>query len=226
MSQNVEKVKAAPFLVFEGLDGSGKSTLIELLATELKSRGCKVTLTREPGGTPLAEDIRGLLLRTDAEPPVPSTELLLYAAGRAQHVAQVIRPALERGEWVICDRFAASSVAFQCFARGLKRSDVDWLNHFAMGKTEPDLTILLDISVAESRVRQNKRSATDSGVGGDRMEREATKFHESVRLGYQTQAKDNPQTWLVLDAMAAPEQMVVRLIKELGGRGWLNSSTG
>jgi len=122
------------FIVFEGLDGSGKSTLIRGLEQELNARGKRLKLTREPGGTPLAEDIRKLLLRTDAEVPVPATELLLYAASRAQHVAGVIQPALKKGEWVICDRFSASSVAFQSYARGVDRGTVDWLNTKAPAK--------------------------------------------------------------------------------------------
>src|SRR3954464_7993655 len=119
------------FLVFEGLDGSGKSTLIERLAEELKRRGLDLILTREPGGTPLAEDIRKILLRTDAEVPHARTELLLYEASRAQHVERVIKPALRDGRWVLCDRFTASSVSFQSFARKLPRTEIDWLNNYA-----------------------------------------------------------------------------------------------
>lgn len=220
---------ARPFLVFEGLDGSGKSTLIQLLASELASRGFGVTLTREPGGTPLAEEIRRLLLRTDAESPVAATELLLYAASRAQHVAQVIAPALKRGEWVMCDRFSASTVAFQCFARGLSRPDVDWLNTFAQQGLQPSLTILLDVSVEESRRRQAGREYEPSKPeasgcpGGDRMEQESLDFHAAVRRGYHEQVKEQPTSWLVLDAAQTSEQMKNQVLKELERRGWLKS---
>lgn len=207
------------FLVFEGLDGSGKSTLIRGLEEELRKRGLQLRLTREPGGTPLAEDIRRLLLRTDSEVPVPATELLLYAASRAQHVANVIKPALAQGEWVLCDRFTASTVAFQCFARGLNRVEVDWLNQFATQGTRPDLTILLDLSVEESRRRQLGRE----GSSPDRMEKESHAFHEAVRNGYLAQAKENPNDWLVLDATLGPDELVQRTLREFKERGWLES---
>jgi dTMP kinase len=216
----------AAFLVFEGLDGSGKSTLIQKLSIELKSRGRGFRLTREPGGTPLAEDIRRLLLRTDAEVPVAATELLLYAASRAQHVAHVIKPTLEAGEWVLCDRFIASSVAFQCFARGLPRKDVDWLNTFACQGVKPDLTILLDLTVEQSRKRQERRQGAGQQPDdpkGDRMERESIAFHENVRRGYLEQAKEDPKAWLVLDANQTPDEMKARVLTELEARGWLVS---
>lgn len=214
-----QKSSRAPFLVFEGLDGSGKSTLIQFLTQEIAACGHKFTLTREPGGTPLAEEIRHLLLRTEKESPVAPTELLLYAASRAQHVAKVIRPAIENGIWVICDRFTASTVAFQCFARGLSRSDTDWLNQFAIQGTSPDLTILLDISVEESARRQTGR--VSGGQSKDRMESEPSTFHESVRQGYLAQAKESPAAWLVLDARQTPEQLRDEVLRNLKERGWL-----
>lgn len=211
-------VMQGKFLVFEGLDGSGKTTLIRSLEQYLRAQGMELRLTREPGGTPLAEDIRRLLLKTDGEVPVAPAELLLYAASRAQHVAGVIRPALEKGQWVLCDRFTASSVAFQCFARGLKRSEVDWLNGFATQTLRPDLTILLDLTVEESRRRQSGRSEAE-----DRMERESQTFHEAVRQGYLAQAKEEPAKWLVLDAKSSPDELVQKTLTELKVRGWLKS---
>jgi dTMP kinase len=207
------------FLVFEGLDGSGKSTLIRGLDEELARRGLKTTLTREPGGTPLAEDIRRLLLRTDGEVPVAATELLLYAASRAQHVAGVIQPALKRGEWILCDRFSASSVSFQSFARGLDRANVDWLNLFAQQGTEPDLYVLVDVTVDESERRQAARQST--GQKADRMESEKRSFHENVRRGYLAQAQERPAQWLVLDGTLSPDALRNTLIEKLAERGWL-----
>lgn len=207
------------FLVFEGLDGSGKSTLIRGLNEELQRSGRRAVLTREPGGTPLAEDIRKLLLRTDHEVPVAATELLLYAASRAQHVAGVIQPALARGEWILCDRFSASSVSFQAFARGLDRGNVDWLNTFAQQGTEPDLNILVDVTVEESERRQASRQS--GGQKADRMESEKRSFHENVRRGYLTQAKERPERWLVLDGTLAPAALKDALIAKLKERGWL-----
>ncbi len=205
----------SPFLVFEGLDGSGKSTLIQLVSAELRERGLAFALTREPGGTPLAEEIRKLLLRTGHESPVATTELLLYAASRAQHVAKVIKPAIESGTWILCDRFLASSVAFQSFARGLPRPEIDWLNTFAIQGAKPDLTILLDLTVEESFRRQDGRSEKD------RMESESKNFHEAVRQGYLAQAKEDPSSWLVLDARETPEVLKTKLVETLEARGWL-----
>jgi dTMP kinase len=207
--------RSSQFLVFEGLDGSGKSTLIRSLAAELQLKNLDFVITREPGGTPMAEEIRNLLLRTDQESPEPATELLLYAASRAQHVARVIQPALARGAWVLCDRFSPSTVAFQSFARGLPRKEIDWLNGFAQQGTEPDLVILLDLSIEESRLRQAGRAAAD------RMENEKAEFHEAVRQGYLVQATEHPQSWLVLDARETPEILKAKIMTELGARGWL-----
>jgi dTMP kinase len=208
------------FLVFEGLDGSGKSTLMKGLTDELTAQGFGLVVTREPGGTPLAEEIRRLVLRTDHEAPVAETELLLYAASRAQHVAQVIKPALGRGEWVFCDRFSASTVSFQCYARGLSRSAVDWLNHFAQAGTEPDLYILLDLTVEESQRRQGLRTQ-GSGQVSDRMERESHDFHEAVRRGYLEQARQNPERWLVLDATLSPDRLKAQVLEVFKERKWL-----
>ncbi len=208
------------FLVFEGLDGSGKSTLIELLARELKRRAYDLVLTREPGGTTMAEDIRRLLLRTDGEVPVARAELLLYQAARAQHVERVIRPALEAGLWVICDRFTASSVAFQCYGRNLDRSAVDWLNKYAIGGVEPDLFILLDLPVEVSAERRHART-NGTGVEDDRLEKEKQAFHEDVRRGYLAQAAENPKRWLVLDAERTKTELYEDLIHHLTSRAWL-----
>lgn len=208
------------FIAFEGLDGSGKSTLIQGLKDRLDLIGQSLTLTREPGGTPLAEDIRRLLLRTDAEVPVAATELLLYAASRSQHVAGVIQPALAKGDWVLCDRFSASSVSFQSFARGLDRASVDWLNTFAQQGTQPDLYVLVDVTVDESERRQANRQST--GQKADRMESEKRAFHESVRRGYLAQALEAPDRWLVLDGSLTREALRENLLAQLRVRGWLN----
>ena len=211
--------KSGLFLVFEGLDGSGKSTLINGLNQELTRLGRRAVLTREPGGTALAEDIRRLLLRTDGEVPVAATELLLYAASRSQHVAGVIQPALARGEWILCDRFSASSVSFQSFARGLDRNQVDWLNTFAQQGTEPDLYVLVDVTVDESERRQASRQQT--GQKADRMESEKRSFHENVRRGYLAQASEAPSKWLVLDGTLTPTDLKDTLLAKLRERSWL-----
>jgi dTMP kinase len=208
------------FLAFEGLDGSGKSTLIQGLDLELRRLKIQTRLTREPGGTPLAEDIRKLLLRTDSEVPHPSTELLLYAASRAQHVAEVIQPSLNRGDWILCDRFSASSVAFQSFARKVAREKVDLLNRFAEQGTSPDLYVLVDVTVDECERRQAGRT-NKLGQVADRMEREAKDFHEAVRNGYHAQAKESPQQWLVVDGTKTPPQLVSDVMSHLERKQWL-----
>ena len=178
-------------------------------------RSVKVRVTREPGGTPLAEDIRSLILRTGQESPDSATEILLYEASRAQHVSKVIKPSLALGEWILCDRFSESTVAFQCFARGIDRDSVNFLNRFAEQGYRPELVVLLDLSVESSRRRQNRRASTD------RMEQEADGFHERVRQGFLAQVKEEPLRWIVLDADSSPAELLRLTIAELTRRGWL-----
>ena len=157
-----------PFVVFEGLDGSGKSSLMSALETELKSKGLVTVRTREPGGTPLGDEIRNMILRPEGPAPTPRTELLLYEASRSQHVDQVIVPALKQNKWVLCDRFSASSVAFQAGGRSISEEWVEKLNEFATNDLTPDLTILLDLSVTESKRRRQQREQTQ-GSKEDRI---------------------------------------------------------
>ena len=175
------------FLVFEGLDGAGKSTLINKVKDLLTHSGRIVTLTREPGGTAIGEEVRKILLRTNAEVPVPKCELLLYEAIRAQHVERVIQPALKKGAWVLCDRFTASTVAFQAAGRSLDMENIHWLNAFATNGLTPDLNILLDLSPDLSLNRQRVRTQS-TGQAADRFESEKIDFHERVRQGYLEQA--------------------------------------
>lgn len=204
------------FLAFEGLDGSGKSTLINGLRAEFEKRSIGFVLTREPGGTELGDEIRELLLRVKGEAPIPRAEALLYQAGRAQHVERLIRPALAEKKWVLSDRYAASSVAFQAGGRAINRMQIDWLNDFATGGLQPDLYVLLDLTVEESLRRLEKR-----GQEADRFEREQKKFHESVRQTYLSLAKERPQSWLVLSASDKSEDLLAQLLKTLQEKKWL-----
>lgn len=205
-----------PFVVFEGLDGSGKSTLIKALADELKRRGKAVVLTREPGGTPLGEEIRKLLLEDGPNAPVPRAELLLYQAGRAQHVDHVIAPALQRGDWVICDRYTASSLAFQCGGRGINESEVESLNQYATNGVKADLTVLLQVSVATSEKRRSTRPVVD------RFEQEKTEFHQRVYDHYLSQVKKDPKAWLIVDGEGrTPKVLGEELLQQLELRQWL-----
>ena len=209
------------FIVFEGLDGSGKSTQMQRLADDIRSRGKNVVVTREPGGTPLAEELRQLVLRVGEEVPAPRCELLVYEAARAQHVEQVIGPALSRGEWVLSDRFAASSVAFQSGGREISRQEVDWLNDFATRSLQPDLYILIDVPVEESERRRVRRT-DQSGVGEDRLESERREFHELVRQSYLQQAEEASH-WLKIDGRLGVDEIFATIIKYLEQKKWLES---
>lgn len=201
------------FIVFEGLDGAGKSTLIQLFKTELEKHQQTVTLTREPGGTEMGEELRQILLRKDKEAPTPHTELLLYEAIRAQHVERLIRPKLEQGHWVLCDRFTASSVAFQAGGRQIAEAEVQWLNAFATGNLTPDITVLLDLTYDEALSRQSHRFQS-KGEKADRMESEERDFHERVRASFLKQAQAS-SSWVVLSAMQSPDKLLTLLIQKL-----------
>jgi dTMP kinase len=210
------------FLVFEGLDGSGKSSLISALASFLDSRKQKYIRTREPGGTPLGDQIRDLILSHSGDRhPVSRAELLLYEASRAQHVEKVIRPALKNNHWVLCDRFSASSVAFQGGGREINNLDIVWLNEFATAKLHPNLTILLDLSVEASQSRRQQRSQI-TGQSEDRIESEADAFHQRVRQSFLNQAQNGTDDWLVLDATKSQEQLFQELLQALQERKWVD----
>jgi dTMP kinase len=208
------------FLVFEGLDGSGKSSLIAALETELNQRGLAFVRTREPGGTELSEEIRNLILRTQGQSPTPRTELLLYEASRSQHVDLVIRPAIEAKKWILCDRFTASSVAFQAGGRAIQEKDVVTLNEFATAGLCPNLTVLIDVPVEISMSRIQSRSAK-TGAEVDRIELEKIDFHQRVRASFLQQAAADPQKWLVLSGELPPEELKKRLLQHLRELGWL-----
>lgn len=190
------------FIVFEGPEGSGKSTQAKLLAGKLRDGGQRVILTREPGGTQLGEELRRLLLDLHAEPVTPVAEALLYAAARAEHVAHLIRPALEAGEVVISDRFADSTLAYQGGGRGLDLDQLRSVQGFATGGLEPDLRILLDLPVAVGLAR---RHADHESV--NRLDAESLAFHERVRAAYLGFAQANSSAWRVIDATEASEQV-------------------
>lgn len=212
--------KCMIFLVFEGLDGSGKSSLMKRLETYLNQASIVSIMTREPGGTPLGDQLRNLILEKSNQPPTAKTELLMYQASRAQHVDLVIRPALLEKKWVLCDRFSASSVAFQGGGRGISVEQVEWLNSFSTENLIPDMTILLDLSVEESKKRRQGRS-DQTGEQEDRIESEADTFHERVRQGFLKQAEKSPDNWLVLNAAKTPDELFADLLQTLKVKKWL-----
>ena len=183
------------FVTFEGLDGSGKSTQVELLRSHLAEAGRDVVATREPGGTPLGEGIRRLVLG-DGPAPVPVAELFLMLADRAQHVAEVIRPALAAGRVVIGDRYADATRAYQGGGRGLPRELIEPANAAATGGLEPDLTLFLDLPAPSGQVRQRARGATD------RLEGEGPEFHARVEAAYRRQVAAAPDRIKIIDAGA------------------------
>ena len=185
-------------LTIEGGEGAGKSTVLSALRDALLADGFEVVSTREPGGTPLAERIRGLLLAAGDEPVHPTTELLLMFAARAQHVQTVVLPALARGAWVISDRFTDSSYAYQGAARGMEEGFIAELERRAVG-IEPGLTLLLDLGVAHARERTRGRDLL-GGASPDRIERERNDFFERVRDGFLARAAAHPRRIRVLDA--------------------------
>jgi dTMP kinase len=202
------------FITFEGGEGAGKSTQAGLLATRLRASGRTVRIVREPGGTELGEDVRRILKHAPygARLCAPA-ELLLFAASRAQLVAEVIRPALQAGETVLCDRFTDSSAAYQGAGRRLPRGIIDALNNFATAELVPDLTVLLDLPAAAGLARARQRAATQANpAGADRLEALDTAFYERVRAAYLDIAAREPGRVFVVDAAAAPE--------EIAGRVW------
>ena len=195
--------KTGLFITFEGSEGCGKSTQIRRIAEKLRADGREVISLREPGGTPIGEQIRNLLqYDDDASAMTSEAELLLFAASRAQLVREVIRPALERGAVVLCDRFFDSTTVYQGVARALPAAEVAAINVFAVGSTLPDLTLLLDLDAAEGRLRASLRKGPV-----DRMEQEGGEFYEAVRRGYLELAQKNPSRFVVIDA--SPDESVV-----------------
>ncbi|HOC69867.1 MAG TPA: dTMP kinase [Candidatus Hydrogenedentes bacterium] len=182
------------FITFEGCEGSGKSTQIRLMADFLRARGAEVTITREPGGTPLAERIRGLLMETCEETIAPLTELFLYEAARAQHVQQVVLPALQRGAIVLCDRFYDSTTVYQGVGRKLDSVTVGHLNRLAAGAARPMHTYVFDLPAAEGLRRARERGSDD------RMMQEAVTFHEAVREGFLALAQEEGDRITIVDA--------------------------
>ncbi|MFH1312716.1 MAG: dTMP kinase [Candidatus Eisenbacteria bacterium] len=191
------------FITLEGIEGSGKTTQVELLKDLLTASGFEVLLTREPGGSPIGEKIRHILLDTANAAMEPLTELFLYEASRTQHVEEVIGPALKAGKAVLCDRFYDASTAYQGYARGIGAPTVADLNLVATAGKKPDLTIVLDlpVSVGLKRLGQNL----------DRIEGETTAFHEKVRKGYLEIAKAEPERVKVVDASGPPEEIFAKV---------------
>lgn len=199
------------FLTFEGVEGAGKTTQAAMLAEYLRKRGIPVMLVREPGGTEGGEAVRAILLQERLQ-WTATAELLLFLAARAQLTETVVRPALEVGAWVICDRYADSSVAYQGYGRGLGPEAVRNANRLATGGLKPDVTVLLDLPVRVGLERQDSRN---------RMEGEPVAFHERVREGYLQEAALEPDRFVVIDAGGSADQVHAEVLQKLMGKGIL-----
>lgn len=205
------KQKAA-FVVFEGINGCGKSTLHKLLSGKLRGSGRDVVDTREPGGTPLGQELRKLLLEWKGEKKSPRTELFLFASDRAEHIDNLIRPALGRGAWVLCDRFMYSTLAFQGYGRGLDLSLIKQANALAVQGTLPDLVILLDLPPEEACKRIQGRNSQSP----DAFEDEEIAFHNRIREGFLNIARESDVPFLVLDATQTPEALCSQAARACG----------
>ena len=190
------------FITLEGGEGVGKSTLAASLASRLGGRGLKVVRTREPGGSPGAEALRGLILTPPPELDAwgPVTEALMFYAARRDHLDKLIRPALEAGSWVICDRFSDSTRAYQAAAGGAVREEIEALERIVVGARGPDLTLVLDLPLSAARARMTVRATMD-----DAIESRGPEYHERVRQAFLDIARANPQRCAVLDASMTPE---------------------
>jgi dTMP kinase len=210
----------AKFITFEGLDGCGKSTQLDKLATALRKHGLEVVITREPGGTPTAEKIRRLLLDAQTAALAPMAELALMFAARSQHIKEVIQPAVSAGQIVLCDRFTDSSEAYQGGGRKLGSEPVLALHRIVCGDLWPDLTILMDSDVATSveRARRRNRAKGDSEIDESRFEKENRAFFARVHATYLAIAKREPQRVVVVNARGTPEETHRKIMEGVRGR--------
>lgn len=205
---------AGTFITFEGIDGSGKSTQLRLLASFLRLKGYEVVATREPGGTPVGIRLRAALL-DEQEQVDPLTELLVFAADRAQHVRRVLRPALGSGHIVLSDRYADATIAYQGAGRGFAPQLISEIVELATEGLTPDRTLLFDLSVAESIGRMKRRAeGRRKADKGDRLDAEDQEFHARVRNAYLRMASDEPERFRIIDASASIEETHIR-VKEV-----------
>lgn len=216
------------FITFEGLEGSGKTTQAARLVAALREKGYSAVGTREPGGTKIGEALRGILLDHTRTEMSPLTEVLLFAAIRAQHIAQLIRPMLEEGGIVVCDRFVDASIAYQGYGRGMHLTMVREVNEIATWGVKPDITLYLDIEADKGLARMRRRLEEQENIP-DRMEREEREFYEKVRQGYQEIGRDEPGRVRVFNADQNEDTLHDKILdvvlRELRRRGVSNKLT-
>ena len=191
-------------ITFEGPDGSGKSSVLEAVAQEFQKQGREVVITREPGGVPIAEKIRDVILNTAHTEMDEKTELLLYIAARRQHLAERVLPALRDGKVVLMDRFIDSSIAYQGYGRGLSIFDINWLNDYATDGIRPDLTLYFDLDVEIGL----ERIAKSEDRKADRLDKEGIEWHRRVREGYLSLVEEEPERFVKIDASKSKEAVL------------------
>jgi len=206
------------FLTIEGIEGVGKSTQVARLSQGLNVRGIAHVVTREPGGTPLAEGIRKIVLESRDEPVPPAAELLLMFAARAVHLANLVEPNLRAGRWVLCDRFIDATYAYQGGGRRLSVDHIRQLETMVLGARRPDLTVLLDAPVEQALERVRRRNAGST----DRFESERTEFFERVRDAYRARAAAEPDRIAVVDASQSVERVALQIVEVLEARSWIS----
>jgi dTMP kinase len=207
------------FITLEGIEGVGKSTQVARLSAALKERGIEHVVTREPGGTPLAEKIRQLVLQSNGEVVPPSAELLLMFAARAVHLNNLIQPSLKAGRWVLCDRFTDATYAYQGGGRGMDPADIVRLEAMVQGTLRPDLTLLLEAPIGQSLQRARKRNAD---TPTDRFEAERTEFFERVAAAYRARAESQPQRVVRIDAAQSADAVTSSILDVLKKRSWIS----
>jgi dTMP kinase len=203
------------FITFEGIEGCGKTTQVKRFAKNLKGLGISLITTFEPGGTRIGKDIRKILLDSRNKNLSPLTELILYAADRAQHVAELIKPALDQGKWVICDRFLDATVVYQGIARGQDMNLIRALNAQVTQGIQPDITFLLDCPVNTGLNRALERNEAQSQKGQDRFEREALGFHRAVREGYLDLARKHQDRFVIVDATLPKDEVEKKIFQHI-----------
>jgi dTMP kinase len=219
MSAGLMSGMAARFLTIEGIEGVGKSTQVARLSQSLSERGIAHVVTREPGGTPLAERVRDIVLNSRDEVLPPVAELLLMFAARAVHLSNLVEPNLRAGRWVVCDRFIDATYAYQGGGRQLSVDAIRPLETLVLGSRRPDLTVLLDAPVEQALQRARQRNA---GAAADRFESERTEFFERVRAVYLQRAAAEPGRIAVIDAGRSADEVGARILELLEARSWIS----
>ena len=210
---------AGRFLTIEGIEGVGKTTQVARLSEALRALGIDHVVTREPGGTPLAEKIREIVLNVQGEPLPPTAELLLMFAARAVHLANHVEPHLKAGRWVVCDRFTDATYAYQGGGRGLNTDHIRQLETMVQGSRRPDLTVLLDAPVEQALRRARQRNA---GAATDRFESERVEFFERVRAAYRARAAAEPDRIIPIEAHQSADAVAARILELLEARRWIS----